>query len=484
MVDRWISLYNFQDEEQAMPGKRLRKRGKDEFFDWTGPWISDGKWQASTQGYTTARNEWEQTSKEHDISYANAQTKEDFDEADNKYFEGNFGKGFQRSAAALAVRYGGPLFHSSKPTRGQLAGNLNEKIVRRPTQSNLPAGTQAPMLRGAKRKEVWEEPEAKRVAVAPDGTMTSIGGNGGNVGGGGVTAAAFTAGGGGSTGGTMGETPVIPYGKVTLIQPDYFTCKHKWTYTGTQSKDTGAISVHEFRVNSPIDPNITNTTATGTGVTYNDINSRFNGFNELASRYRYYRLLENRVTITFLRVPYVGVAGDTMTAISNWNLSKLPMAVGFIMNPSNRYEVNSSSITDWKQFANARFTDWRILTGENGRSDFTFTYRPGTWDAAIAEQQKEKLWTPVHQHQTPDDRIALFWQTIEAQGDFNLEIVVHMEITVQYREWDNQIVERMFLHDEKDNARLPPEIPRGATTAFTSADTPPAPDTYEDHEME
>ena len=58
-----------------------------------------------------------------------------------------------------------------------------------------------------------------------------------------------------------------------------------------------------------------------------------------------------------------------------------------------------------------------------------------------------------------------------------------MTAIIQYREWDNQVVERMFISDAKTDGTQ--EIAVGATTAFTDAtDAQPAPDTYLDEEID
>lgn len=268
----------------------------------------------------------------------------------------------------------------------------------------------------------------------------------------------------------MGETPVMPHGPVALIQPDYVTLKHKWVANIDWAELSGGLKREEFRVNSPIDPYITNST-------FGHItNKRFNGFNEQASRYRYYRLLSNHITFTFCRFS----DGQTVGAVED---DSGPVACGINYNPSNRYEIMSASVANWMQLAQARFTDWGISQGKNDKMTFTVDYTPGSWNTSIDEQHKERLWTPVIQHQGPDDRIVVWFQPLHSNIDVHIQLVVTMTATIQYREWDNQIVERMFISDAKPDGTL--EIPVGATTAFTDAtDAAPAPDTYLDEEID
>lgn len=433
--------------------EEIKRRKKDAYLreqdprlalNWnTGPWINNGQWQASTLHTTPGSSEWQQSSKEHDSAWATATTREQFEKADQKYYDDNFGKGPWRSAAALAVKVGGGFL---RPTTNK--DTLSGKVVKRPV-SKTPSTTQA--TPGMKR----------RFEVGPTQGNAKM-----------LRGAAFSAGGGsgGVKGGTMGETPVMPHGATALIQPDYITLKHKWVSSIEWSELSGALKRLEFRVNSPIDPYITNTT-------YGDsTNKRFNGFNEQCSRYRYYRLLSNHITFTFCRLS----DGQTVGAIED---DSGPVAMGINYNPSNRYETMSSSVLNWPQLAQARFTDWGISQGKNDKMTFTVDYTPGAWDTSIDEQHKERLWTPMTQHQGPDDRITVWYQALHSNTDVHIQLVVTMTAVIQYREWDNQVVERMFISDAKTDGTQ--EIPVGDSTAFTDAtDAQPVPDTYLDEEID
>lgn len=442
--------------------EEIKRRKKDAYLreqdprlalNWnTGPWINNGQWQASTLHTTPGSSEWQQSSKEHDSAWATATTREQFEKADQKYYDDNFGKGPWRSAAALAVKVGGGFL---RPTTNK--DTLSGKVVKRPV-SKTPATTQATPqaaptgMSGVKRKFAGGPTQgaAKMLRGA------AFGPTGG--------------GGGGPRGGTMGETPVMPYKATALIQPDYMTLKHKWVSNMTATDFTGALQKLEFRVNSPIDPNITNATYGSSS------NKRFNGFNEQAARYRYYRLLNNHITVTFCRF-------TDATTIAMAEEDSGPVAMGINLNPSNRYEIASASISTWEQLAQARFTDWAISSGRFDKKTFTIDYAPGDWDTAIDEQHKERLWTPVIQHQNPDDRFTIWFQALNNTTDIHLQIVVTMTATIQYREWDNQVVERMFIQDAKTDGTL--ELSGGGATAFTDAtDAVPVPDHYSDEEIE
>lgn len=81
------------------PLKRKRKFWK-YHGEYCGPGWSDGKWQDSVCGYATARDEFDQSCKEHDCRYFK---KRKLKEADEMFYKQNIGKGVKRSAAAIAV---------------------------------------------------------------------------------------------------------------------------------------------------------------------------------------------------------------------------------------------------------------------------------------------------------------------------------------------------------------------------------------------
>lgn len=414
-----------------MGRKRLRDEDWRNYqYDWTGPYISDGKWQASKVGFTTARNELEQSSKEHDIGLAIGKTKEDYYKADNEFYQANYGQGWKRTIAALAVRYGGPLFHPGEPAGSTLRGTVKKRPV-----SNLP-GAEQPDPKRTRENPGGSEHGVREIAIDPEGNM-SVPSTVTPTAPGPAAPAALAVGTGGVAGGTQGETPIMPYPSPALIQPDYVTLRHNWIGTVQYTSDLGALNRHEFRCNSPIDPNITNTT-------YNSPdNCRFNGFNEITHRYRYYRLLNNHITITFLR------QGDPSTTNLEW-LHNGPLIVGVQLNPSNKYPTMSSDIADWRQFAQARFSEWATMVGPNDRKKvFTIDYTPGKWDAKIDEEQKEKLWHRIDEHQGPDDRFTIFIDMINNSYRYNVQVIVTMHATIQYREWDESVTQRMFLLDGK-----------------------------------
>lgn len=83
--------------------------------DYCGPGWSAGKWQNSVTSNVPARDAFDQTCKEHDHVYAVTKDSTKRDAADAKFYRENFGKGWKRSAAALAAYYAGPRAPKGQP---------------------------------------------------------------------------------------------------------------------------------------------------------------------------------------------------------------------------------------------------------------------------------------------------------------------------------------------------------------------------------
>jgi len=79
-----------------------------------GPGWSDGKYQKSKCGYSTATDAFDQTCKDHDCAYHKGKN---LKKADYKFYKQNIGKGFKRKAAAIAVGIQGATRSSSFPEK-------------------------------------------------------------------------------------------------------------------------------------------------------------------------------------------------------------------------------------------------------------------------------------------------------------------------------------------------------------------------------
>lgn len=281
-------------------------------------------------------------------------------------------------------------------------------------------------------------------------------------------------------GGTMGETGLMPFSKAALIQPEYTTQSFKWVAHWDQK--TSNFDRSHIRVNSPFDPNPENNVVATTPTQYTNRNYAVNGWNEYRSRYRYYRIVSNHVTVTF--VPYElatimtsknGV--DTYSAnqmardvLNTQGRAKTPIVCGITLNPASQFPTNHVSITRWPQLAQAKYTDFAI-TFPGEKKTFTIDYSPDTWNAVIAEQQRETFWTPMDQSPLIADTVCVWYSTLDADApnsngitdnnsnyDENhifppkVNVVVTMDMTVQFREWTDNIKARSYQFDYKGAA--------------------------------
>lgn len=88
-------------------------------MSWCGPYWSNGQFQESRRGYAPAHNEFDETCRQHDFSYAD---QGDLRSADLLFARQNIGRGFTRTVAGLAVGLQGVLRSVDKriPTKIEL----------------------------------------------------------------------------------------------------------------------------------------------------------------------------------------------------------------------------------------------------------------------------------------------------------------------------------------------------------------------------
>lgn len=277
-----------------------------------------------------------------------------------------------------------------------------------------------------------------------------------------------------SMSGTTGtsETPVRPYKVARYIQEDYVTRHLKYVYEAgvDTTLGDGLIKRYSFRVNSPYDPCIDSRTNTQ-GV-FN--NSSFNGWAQLSRQYQFYRVLANQVKVRFVKLHPIdlttytstwtnGTSGggtipdpETRKARANQEMQaayKQPVVCGVAIDPGNRWYTRWDSITDWKNYAIARYNDITMLTGSEPDTSLEFKYNPNEWDAGIAIQQQEVTWTPMDQNPTRLDMMTLFYQSLGGSAVGypapQIKIIVEMDAVVQFREWSINVRADMYLPDNK-----------------------------------
>lgn len=419
-----------------------------QYFDWCGPYISDGKFQSSYAGFTTARSAQEQACKEHDIAYSKCKSRKCFEEADRKFRDDSWALGAFGKLAGSAVYYGGSYFHGSYQEDGEektsetrkrpaeetpqdsqkrLRGNPNLSGQKRPAESNKPSQRNS-------RRRLHFNPENQSDPLAPlFGRRIN------------------------ETMGTQGEVGLMPFKNPATYAPEYFTTKLKWMGHYNLNYEDNTLFRHEFRINSPLDPNYIATDKNDTRG-----NATVNGWSEYATRYKWYRVVANKVRIHvhFPDDRYIP-AGAFTSLDADRRLSRVswPRIAGVALNPARMFPYSDSSkITDVSQFVNAKFVEWKSCSGVNERLDFSIDYDPLQWNTPVAEQQREVFWTSTRANPLVQDHFTFFAQALNGSSALGsgpappcliAVYTVHMEFTIQFREWSEEVIGRSLLTDKR-----------------------------------
>lgn len=429
--------------------KRLRESTPQDWGweEYLGAWYSDGKFQSSVASYNVPRSYRSVGGHRHDAGCARGGTrKQQYDNdlefaehmwASDSWIDRRMGDG---------VYYLGDWFHTAytdeRPVK-RLRGGFEEEEKEEAAQEE-----QSPL------RNWQEEAEVARVWGRQGG-------------GGGDEDMADTQ--NGPARGTQGEVGLIPFKKAAFIQPTYTTASFKWishhtAFTNTEiwsamtpaQKDANKqMRKFQYRVNSPLDPE----------YKLADIaeprNISCNGWNEYRRRYKWYRLIKNRVKVT---LHLVDPQAAWVTDVANPNQGQLetvaskrdemharsliPWVSGISLNPGNRYPYGSGNIDAWQQLAQAKFTQWDFH--KNGeRKTYSFEYEPGKWDAIVAEQQKETFWTKTNEAPPLFETFMVWFKGTEDKAVTFYQVTVEMDFTCQFREWTDTVVSRMFMYDYK-----------------------------------
>lgn len=403
-----------------------------------GAWYSDGKFQSSVASYNVPRSYRDVGGHRHDAGAARGGTRQE--QYDNDL---EFAKHMWASDSWIDRRMGdgvyylGDWFHTpytdERPVKRLRGGHESEDEADDDEQSPL---------------RNWQE-EAEVARVWGRQFQEDMGDEG-------------------PERGTQGEVGLIPFKKAAYIQPTYTTASFKWiAHTSGRSDvelyDTASQAIkdankgmkkYQYRVNSPLDPNYKS--ANNTDIN----NASCNGWNEYRNRYKWYRLVKNRVNVTIQLVEpqaawYAGPNPNQPTleiALAKRDeiiaRSKYPWAAGISLNPGNRYPYGSSNIAQWQQLAQAKFTQWKFMrVGDTAA--FSFDYEPGKWDAIVAEQQKETFWTRTNEAPPLFETFMIWMQTTDDLGVAQYQVTIEMDFTCQFREWTDKVVARMFFIDGK-----------------------------------
>lgn len=421
-----------------------------------GAWYSDGKFQSSVASYNVPRSYRDVGGHRHDAGAARGGTRQQ--QYDNDL---EFAKHMWASDSWIdrrmgdAVYYLGDWFHTQytdeRPVKRLRGGHDSEDEADDDEQSPL---------------RNWQE-EAEVARVWGRQFQEDMGDEG-------------------PERGTQGEVGLIPFKKSAYIQPTYTTASFKWiSHTVGRNdvelwetaspaiKDSNiAMKKIQFRVNSPLDPNYKNNNNT-------DINNAScNGWNEYRNRYKWYRLIKNKVRVTVQLVdaqiwtasvnpnqPTLEIAQAKRAEIEA--RSKYPWAVGIALNPGNRYPYGSANVSEWQQLAQAKFTEWKFMN-VGQRDGFYFEYEPGKWDAIVAEQQKETFWTRTNEAPPLFETFMIFLKPTDPSATAQWQVTVQMDFTCQFREWTDKVVARMLFIDGKaeDYTEADTGIPAGTSDYY------------------
>lgn len=418
--------------------KRLRKSSPQDigWQEYNGPWYSDGKFQSSVASYNVPRSYRDVGGHRHDAGAARGGTRKQQYQNDKEYHDWmTQSDSLLDRAMGYGVYYGGSYFHTQytdeRPVK-RLRGGYDESAD----------NEQSPLRNWQEEAEVARVWGGRQEEIMADGS--------------------------GVERGTQGEVGVIPFKKAAYIQPTYTTASFKWnahnnfvsptvknwaSMTDPEKTGNAELFKYMYRVNSPLDPMYK--VAGNPGLN----NRSCNGWNEYRRRYKWYRLIKNRVKVTILSQSAAdlaygayNLAEQQLTAAvrDEWRArGETPWAMGISLNPGNRYPYGSANVANWQQLAQSKYTNWSFEYPEKGVKIFSFDYEPGAWDAIVAEQQKETFWTKTNEAPPLFETFMVWLQSVGSMGLAKWSITVEMDFTCQFREWTDAVVSRMLLFDTK-----------------------------------
>ena len=242
----------------------------------------------------------------------------------------------------------------------------------------------------------------------------------------------------GKRAGTDGdEVSVIPPPrKISKIHPDYFTITlpHIDKFTSVANTDVEYNVARPFikiRLNSIYDPiKEVNSTAAGTADDpLKDSDKQPQGRDIWQSHFKYYRVLEARVKLTFLNSSVNG------TNDPFWN----SFAIGYELTDEDAALCSRREMFLMTKHAKRAILPATVEHTGNTRVPsthvMTYTYRPETWDMHVEEMGSEERWTPIKQNAAIDhDLNVRFFHMSTACSNIRVGLLVQIEYDVQFRE--------------------------------------------------
>lgn len=234
------------------------------------------------------------------------------------------------------------------------------------------------------------------------------------------------------------EVPVIPHGRVSKIQPDYFTIElpyyvdFGWPLSHTTG--TGNTNYYAIRLNSIYDPLVGSIS-----------NTQPQGRDNWAANFDFYRVLQTNVKIIFINQDYQSQADVTSGA----NPLGAYYAVGWEF-----IEKSGTVCSEYQAFLTTKHAEREILpacnTGRtyNGTSITRYVqqpshvqmlhqYTPQSWDYHVQELGIEEMWTPIKQSPSNTHYMALRVMNMGASNapqDNFIRSIVQITYKVQFRE--------------------------------------------------
>jgi hypothetical protein len=233
------------------------------------------------------------------------------------------------------------------------------------------------------------------------------------------------------------EVPVMPHGRVSKIQPDYFTvdlpyyADFAWPTSHTASASTNHYSI---RLNSIYDPIV--------GAL---VNTQPQGRDNWALNFDFYRVLQTNIKVIFINQDYQ----DQVGVASGANPLGAYYACGWEF-----IEQGGTVSDDFKTFLTTKHAEREILpaatTGRywNGTAEvryveqpshvqMTHTYSPHRWDYHVQESGLEETWTPMSQNPANSHYMALRVMNMGSSNqpaDGFIRSIVQITYKVQFRE--------------------------------------------------
>ena len=238
----------------------------------------------------------------------------------------------------------------------------------------------------------------------------------------------------GTDGDEVGVIP--PPRKISKIHPDYFTITlpHVDKFTSINGADVEYNVQRPFlkiRLNSIYDPikEINSTNPAITDDPIKDSDKQPQGRDIWQSHFKYYRVLEARVKLTFLNSS-VNTTTDPFWnsfaigyELSDENAALCQRREMFLMTKHAKRAILPATV---EHFGNTRVPSSEVMA---------YKYRPESWDFHVEEMGSEERWTPIKQNPAIDhDLNVRFFHMSTAAANVRVGVLVQIEYDVQFRE--------------------------------------------------